>query len=237
MAATAMKFTLCPPASAAYTLPDEPAFGHDRDRYPVSAEFNGHEFQSTGIDFSDYSRMEIHTRKQACGRRFQTPRWAIDWRLLRELLVFYFERRAFGSGQRRMKHSKAGSLHARLVRACKVIAARKPRLIAIMDGLCAEFVDCRAKNPTRARTLQCEIWGLDTQLRMADGLNGPAIVAQIVHLYYGAALDSVGVSQELNVTPQHVRQVLKHLHDYWFEMTGERPHRSAQTQVVVRLTR
>jgi hypothetical protein len=222
-AAPTMKFTLCPPAPAAYTLPDEPAFGHDRDKFPVSAEVTADGWTSPGLGFDDYSRMSITTHKLASGRRFQTPRWAIDWRLLRKLLVFYFERRAFGLGRYPQNPSKAGNLRDRLVRACKVITARKPNLIARMDGLCAEYVACRAKNPTRARTLQCVIWGLDTQIKMADGLNGPAVVAQIVHMYYGAGLDSVGVCQELGVTPQHVRQTLKKLHDCWHDMTGERP--------------
>ena len=210
--------TICPPAKAHQTLSDEPAFGRFRDKQPVSAEFDGEGFQSTGIAFDDYTRMSIHTRKQACGRRFKTPTWALDYRKLRALLICFFERRA-GT-----KHSTAGTMQERLARAKKVIADRKPVLIATMDKLCAEFVACRSKDPDRARLLQSEIYNVDTQLRMVE--NGPAIVAQIVHLYYSVGIDSVGISQELQITPQHARQTLKKLHDCWFQMTGELPSRS-----------
>src|SRR3954471_1315626 len=66
---------------------------HHKARLPVSAEYDGQEFSSPRIDFSDYSRMSTQQHKQSGERRLPTPEWALRPDLLRSVLVHYVERR------------------------------------------------------------------------------------------------------------------------------------------------
>ena len=162
-------------------------------------------------------------RKLATGRRLETPSWAVDHKKMRWLLVNFLERRAFptGGGHHKRIDDCSLTLSERLARARKELLRRRSDMIAVLDGLCAAYVDCRATDPERARMLQSKIMGQDSLVRMAT--DGPGVVTSIIYLYYGVGLDSVGVSQELQITPQAVRQTLLRLHTVWEALTGEKP--------------
>lgn len=181
--------------------------------------------------------MSTQQHKPSGERRLPTPQWAVNDKMLRELLVVFMEERA---GYRKRQR---GELVPRLEKAKAAIIAQRPRMIATLKKLCDEYVylkrigsapelDDEALNLslaqplvfeewarpfidlTRRRELEIEIEGIDTYLRM-HATGGADVVAAIVYLYYRAGLDSVGVGAELGLKPPHVRQTLWRLHDTW----------------------
>lgn len=208
-------------------------------QYPVSAHKVVDGWASTGLDYSDYGRMSTQQHKQSGERRLPTPGWAVNDTKLRELLVVFMEERA-GFRKRRK-----GELRPRLNAAVEAIIAQRPRLTAILTKLCkeysvlstlgakpdvtdTEFNEARTEpflpwaegearylfEKKRKRELEIEIEGIDTYLRITK-TGGADIILSIVYLYYRVGLDSVGVGQELNLKPPHVRQTLWRLHDTW----------------------
>lgn len=105
----------------------------DRKQYPVDARKTVDGWVSTGIDFSDYARMGTQQRKQSGERRLPTPTWAVNDAQLQELLVTFMEERA---GLRKKK----GTLAERLARAQTAIINQRPRLSAVLDKLCKDYV-------------------------------------------------------------------------------------------------
>jgi hypothetical protein len=181
-----------------------------RSSRPVSAK--------SGIAFSDFERMHAFTpRAPGSGRRFQTPEWAHNDTKLRELLVFFLERRA---GCRK---PQTGTHAERLARAKARLAARKPGMVATLEKLCREYVAVKKEDPSspRAKKLQEEIENLDTVLRFN---NAPeAMVAGVVMHYYRLGSNSVETAAALGMKPPHVRVIVHRLNQVWEEMHGRKP--------------
>lgn len=208
-----------------------------------------------GISFEDYGKMGAQQRKQSGERRLETPKWALNNKLLQKLLVAFMEERTGIKGAK-------GALYARLKSARQAVVAQHPRLLETAKRLCAEYVqiksmgvhpemsddDVNALLPQpelyapyarkrltnqRQRELEIEIEGIDTYLRYTQG-GGADVLAAIVYLYYRTGLDSVGVGMELNLKPPHVRQLLWRLNQTWkekFKRTYEKPG-TAETKPV-----
>ena len=192
--------------------------------YPVSADFHGGDsWTSTGIDFSDYSRMAIQTRKQSGERRLSTPSWAVNRTELRELLAVYLEHRA------RIRPG-VGSYYERFLHAQAVLKRNCKRHITTLDKLCAEYVPLKQSDPAnpRLRELEIQIETLDTRIRLEQVGYGKTL-AGIVYYYYALGLDSVGVAEQLKIKPPQVRGTLFRLHECWekfHERELERQRRS-----------
>jgi hypothetical protein len=191
-------------------------------RYPVSAEFDGEEFSSPGLAFEDYTRMSTQQHKQSAERRLPTPEWALRPDLLRKVLVHYVERRAG------FLKPTPGTESERLARANQRNAERCKRKEAVLIKLCAEFVELHkcSGDPVRTKKLGEQIKNLDTCLRFDCNIAGIAL--RCVHLYYGAGLDSVGVSTETGLKPPHVRALLWKLDWTWNKIHGVASPRSWQ---------
>lgn len=215
----------------------------DRREYPVSAKKTVDGWVSTGIDFSDYSRMGTQQRKQSGERRLPTPQWAVNDEMLRELLTCFMEERA---GVRK----KRGTLLERLARAQEIIINQRPRLSAVLDKLCKDYVHIKrfgayadltdeevldiaesvfinrpllASDPSGlgARQMltskQARDWAIEIEgidtYLRYTQTGGAGVVAAIVWLYYRVGMDSVGVGAELGLKPPHIRQTLWRLHE------------------------
>lgn len=162
--------------------------GWRRGSGPVSA--------LTGISFDDYVFMGTRIHKQSGERRLPTPEWALNDKMLREVIVTFLENRArIGTGP--------GTLRARLGRAMLALRCKKPYFECDLKNLNGYYR--HRKRQSVKRPLQIEIEGLDTQIRIAEN---PALVCAIPYLYHRAKLDSVGVAEELGIKPPHVRMVL-----------------------------
>lgn len=222
---------------------DKHQFG-GRGQHPVNARpAAAGGWTSSGVAFEDYARMSTQQHKPSGERRLPTPQWAVNDGMLRELLVVFMEERA---GYRKRQ---TGPLLPRLERAKQAIISQRPRWIATLDKLCAEYVKLKRlgsdpsvddhtlnlsleqplvldewarpwKDFTRKRQLEIEIEGIDTFLRYTSN-GGADVIAAIVYLYYRAGLDSVGVGAELGLKPPHVRQTLWRLHDTWKTFTSQ----------------
>lgn len=107
--------------------------------HPVSARPLIDGWLTTGIDFSDYARMQVQ-QKTLQERRLATPLWAVNNRMLRELIVTFMEERA---GFRKPQTGPRGgelTLRERLDRAQAYIRNARPRMFATLDKLCKEYV-------------------------------------------------------------------------------------------------
>lgn len=209
--------TVLPPGPARPELTNAYCDRHFRyqGKRPVSAEYDGAGFQSPGISFEDYSRMATIQHKQSGERRLPTPQWALRPDLLRSVIVHFVERRAALG-----KKAQPGTERERLERASQKNVERCKRKQAILQRLCAEFVELKrlGGDPVRAKKLSEQIQNLDTCLRIDRGIAGTAI--RVVHLYYSVGLDSVGVATELGLKPPHVRQMLWKLNWVWDKLNG-----------------
>lgn len=208
----------------------------NRREYPVNARHTVEGWVSTGIAFEDYARMNTQQRKQSGERRLPTPTWSVNDKLLRELLVVFMEERAG------LRKKQKGTLTERLERAKVAVINQRPRLIAVLTRLGAEYVTLKrlGLDPTttdeqwnasrhqpyivccageakfvaeKKRKRELEIEIEGIDTYLRYTANGGAdVIAAVVYLYYRSGLDSVGVGSELGLKPPHVRQTLWRLH-------------------------
>ncbi len=169
---------------------------------PVSA--------STHLSYEDYWRMSTRTHKQSNMRRLPTPEWALDDLKLREVLVRFLEHRAYGYAVQKT----SGSLAERIMVAQAEISLRRKQKTAALKELHKEYMALLGKNhkaPARRKVLDVQIENIDTFLSTTARDGGLAKAAAVVVLYHRCRLDSVGVGQQLNLKPNHVRQLLYRL--------------------------
>lgn len=240
-----------------------------RHNHPVNARITMEGWLTPGVSFDDYSRMQTTKRKTSGERRLPTPTWAMNNPLLRRVLVQFMEERAFSKKERalrsttvkqafkelkknfdlRTKEGRAAFeatedalLKQRLEDAKSKIVTKRPAAMAVMDRLCAEYVEIKQKglnpnmtdaewNESKTQPYMCFAEGearyQDEQKRLRhleieiEGIDtylrytengGADVVAAVVYLYYRTGLDSVGVGAELGLKPPHVRQTLWRLH-------------------------
>src|SRR5580704_4578719 len=133
----------------------------DRKQYAVSANVTRDGWQSTGIDWADYSRMGTQQRKQSKERRLATPEWALNPEKLRALIVRMMELRAC------FTFPQPGTDAERLARAQKFIDLWLPKKTATLNRMCQNFVALK-KDPTVERSqverLARQIEGMDSEL-------------------------------------------------------------------------
>jgi hypothetical protein len=201
-------------------MPTEVQFA-DRRQYPVSVNVTADGWRSTGIDWADYSRMGTQQRRQSGERRLPTPEWALNPEQLRALIVRVMELRAC------IKYPQPGTDSERLVRAQELIDLGLPAKTATLNRMCQKFVALK-KDPTATRRqiekLSQLIEGLDSEIcTLQKPDRGAEILAGIVHHYYGACLDSVGVATELSIKPPAVRRILWSMHRVWVRMQKPAP--------------
>jgi hypothetical protein len=142
--------------------------------------------------------MQVRTR--LFYRQKPTPEWALNDDLLREVVVGYMECRYA------LKQC-AGGLLERLARAEVAMRQQLPELNALIDRFSREYVV--ADDPERKRTLEIQVEGLDTRVRIEEKLL--ALVTSVAYLYHRVKMNSVGVAEELGIKPPHVRQILYRL--------------------------
>ena len=183
-------------------------------KMPVHATYTGGDnWETPGIDFSDYERMQTQRHNVPFSRRkTKAPDWAINDLALQEVIVRYMEARALIS-------TGTGTMLERLNRASAALVARTPQMGATLDALCKQYVELkRTAEPDsdRLRRLEIEIENLDTQIRM--NANCAGLIASIAYLNHRVGLDSIGIAQKLRLKPCHVRMVL-----YRLNLIAQRP--------------
>ena len=122
------------------------AFGGNT-QHPVHAEFDGHDFQSNGISFEDYSRMSTRQHKLAPGRHGAAPDWVFNDSKLRAVLVGCIEARAH---QQYVAKHQYGTHAERLARAQKKLDTRRSELEARIDKLCKAYMAAKATGDAAA---------------------------------------------------------------------------------------
>jgi hypothetical protein len=186
-----------------------------RGQRSVSARKTRDGWDSTGISWQDYGSMSTRQHKQSGERRLPTPMWALDDKLLRELLVVFMETR-LGI------HNPTGTLLERRDFARAYAISDRPRHEANLDELNLRYVEESKAGapPERLKRLEQEIENLDTFLRTTVN-GGMDTVAGTVFLYHRCKFDSVGVGTELGLKPPHVRQILWRMNQVWKKRFNE----------------
>jgi len=115
-------------------------------------------------------------------------------------------------------------------------AERHPKMLAILDTMCKEYVTLRTakKNPTRMKTREVQIENVDTRLRTE--LDG-AFLAAILYDYYRCGMTSPEIAAELGIKPPHMRQLIAKVWQVATAITGERPVRVSAYRAAERQAR
>jgi hypothetical protein len=183
--------------------------------HPVSiARFNaeGEASGGTGLSFDDYKHMQTQTHKQSGQRRYTTPIWALNDRMLQIVLVEYLLQRAFSHGYLLRAAAFQSTVNMKpfdkLRYAEEILRARVPGLEKRVVHLCGEYVGLKNSggDPARIQRIESLIEGIDTNI-IIDRSAGK-VMAAIVYFYYRESLDSVGVALRIGLRPPCVRQSL-----------------------------
>jgi len=95
---------------------------------------------STGLDFNDLNHMQVQ-RRRGSERKLPVPIWAMNDRLLRELVVVFMEERAGWRKESRGPRGGELTLKERLSKASdKIVNDQRPRLSILLDELCEKYV-------------------------------------------------------------------------------------------------
>lgn len=197
---------------------------------PIDARPTRNGWDSTGISFEDYDRMNVHRRKTANVRRMETPVWAVNEKLLAEVVTTYLERRTGTTAL------PGAPVRERLAAAQLQLRAKSKIHSATLTRLCQRYVALKNganPDPKQLRELEVEIENLDTVLRIAE--RGAGLVLAAVYLYYRANFDSVGVATELGIKPPHVRTLLYRINQTWQRMqqpTTNPSHRPPKVRTI-----
>ena len=115
--------------------------------FPVGArQLADGNWLTPGISFEDYGSMQMQHRRPATSeRRLETPTWAVNDRMLRELVVVFMEERAGFRKPQVGPRGGAMTLRERLARAQAAVTNQRPRLFETMDKLCREYVTIKTK--------------------------------------------------------------------------------------------
>jgi hypothetical protein len=161
------------------TSPSELSFDRhafaDRVAYPVRVRLNRDgSYDTPGWAFEDYSRG--HTFAHApVYRRKPVPEWALNDKLLRELIVFAFERRVG------LLKPQPGTLAERMARCRELVPAKKEALIAVLNNICARHVaaKCEGAPVEELRILEAEAESYDSTVRVLERF--PETLAAVVY--------------------------------------------------------
>ena len=173
-----------------------------RPSYPVSVSFRGgDDWETNGLDFSDYVRCSTRSRKLNSSRESGAPNWAINDKQLRAVLVAYLERRA-------MLKAQPGTEFQRLQRAQEVLNENAKEQQLLLDRMAREYVEFKRHGADAIvlRNYETEIKNLDTVLLFNKDIAGK--VLHVVHCYYRLGFNSVETEAETGLKPPHVRAIL-----------------------------
>ncbi len=209
------------------------------ERHPVYVEYIGGEIKSSNISFDDYSRMT--TQRHKLRRSSIVPMWAYNDTKLRAVIVGCVIARAYQQAAKRFCY---GTDAERLARAQKKIAdEHRPKLIARIDKLCAQYMAAKRAGDAELTTLLGQkVEETDTQLRMID--NPAKYYAGAAYHCWRSGLDSVAAGLNLGIKPPHVRCLLWRMGKVAGQLgygapkiVQRRPGSKAATQAAVRAAR
>jgi hypothetical protein len=186
----------------------------------TATHFDTHQFQKpkfqwaigakTGLEFVDFAFHGMHMQfKAQASKHGPPPVWAMDNAALHLLVARFLENRAaIGPID--------ASIPERIARAEEELKARRPVINDRLDRLAHRYVELKRAggDAKKLRRLEILIQGLDMQLVVLDK-SPAAMVTAIVYLSYRAMADSVGVAQQLGLTPTMVRVILHRLKCLW----------------------
>lgn len=191
------------------TSPSELSFDRHafagRVAYPVRVRLNRDgSYDTPGWSFEDYRRGHIFTHAPVY-RRNPVPEWAVNDKLLRELIVFAFERRVS------LLKPQPGTLAERMARCRELVPAKRQALVEVLKRICARHLTAKGEGAAaeELRMLEIEAEIHDSAVRVLDRF--PEILAAVVYHSFRLHENSVEVGQALSIKPLHVRQLLRRL--------------------------
>jgi hypothetical protein len=179
-------------------------------------------WETNGIAFEDYARMNQRNSGVTAGRHNPVPEWANANAKLLEVVVLYCEHRV-GI----YMPAQGATLRQRMAHAEERMRAQLPQMGAVLTRLCHEYVAVKnSQHPNRARLkeLQEKIENIDTAMRMCKRGMGAVALACAVH-YYRNNMNSVQCAAQIGIKPPHVRTILLRL-DRSYQRTQEPNYRT-----------
>ena len=219
---------------------DKWAFAGRRTKAVSATRRQDGTWDTTGLAFSDFSKMHVQRREKTQERRLPTPRWAVRDDLLRELLVTYLEERFY------CRPAAGLTLMERLNQARCAAEFYAPRKRELLEAWLYDYhvislngradlsdekaieIFCSLKQvkgqlpldadvareylaSKKLHDLEIQIQNVDTDI-VLTARGHAEIIAAVVYLYYRMGYDSVTVAELLALKSPHVRQVLARLH-------------------------
>lgn len=211
MSAAAVKITLCEP-SVRGSHYDEHQF--PRSNRPVSVHYLGRDagWQSNGFSFEEAQGVQTRTAKRFAGRRFATPAFAVNDKMLRKTICEYLVHRAAGHKRWKTALPKGTENDIDKIRWAEgLLAARVPSLERQVDSLCDEYVELRrsGSDPVRLKKVATLIGNLDSTI--VFNRQPAAIVASVIYAYFRLGENSVGTAQSVGLHPPAVRQLTRRI--------------------------
>lgn len=210
-----VQITKCPPAPQAASLNFDKYNFAGAHMQPVSARVCRDEegllcWETPGVDFGSYDRMQTEHRAIASHRRFEPPSFSVNDRDLRLVIVHAVERRAWSS-KRLLKRQRGLPLVERLKTAEEKCRERAGRLSKTLDGLCCEFVTLRnnRSDDKRLGQVQMLIQSIDTQL-IIDRHPGE-VYGYILYAYFRTGATSAQIASDLGLHAPAIRQLLSRI--------------------------
>lgn len=154
----------------------------------------------TGLAFADMERMRIVRRSTRQCRKSQTPWWAENDALLREIVLKYCERRYF-------VHPRKGATNEERLRAIRdKEQSCIPGFQATLQRLTLTYhlAHDSCLSPEALQEIAIQIQNVDTQIQIAKRGTASLVTAVAYH-YYRLHRTSVDTANELGVKPPMVR--------------------------------
>jgi len=179
----------------------------------------------TEISFADFQFMHIHRRQKQQERRLETPDWAVNDKLLRQVVLNAAEKRLY-----LRPNPKFLTDEQRLARIRETeLRQMKERYLPLLRDMLARY---KRLPKYRQSELAIQIQNVDSQCLMATrGI--VAIMVSVVYHYFRNGYDSVTVAETLRLHPPHVRQILAHLFHNSIKDAYNYPERAEARRLIV----
>jgi hypothetical protein len=190
-----MNVTICPPSEFGYGHGgNAPAF----DNHAFAGRRTKAVSTATGLSFADFGKMHVKRTAKLRRRRMPTPEWSMSDNSLREVVVRYLEKRLFIRPSTCSYEQRLSAIEAKAKKQIPNLVSRLKFLQQLHSG---------ATEESRLRRLQIVIQNIDSQIVLhRRGI--AAVILSVAYLYHRMGYDSTTVSNETELKPPCVREIL-----------------------------
>jgi hypothetical protein len=217
----------------AYTICEPSTEGQPYDKHQFDGRFVKMSSATSCLSYQDIRSMQNKAgRSFQAGKQSPTPKWVLDEKSFREVILCYAERRNLGCyAERRSLGNGAKSTYLiEGTNAERLTVTRERETDAILPlRFKLQSAQNRYTAAVKAGESQAVLDKLteviahhDTEVMVA--IRGSHVLAtSVAYLYYRCGYNSVQVATHLRIKPCAVRQVINRMNQVWTAISGEYP--------------